>query len=79
MRAEHDGDGFISIFRGNRLEANAIVGMLRANGIDAVLSPDDAGGARPDVGFAQGTRILVRASEEDDARRVIDEAEPIPT
>jgi hypothetical protein len=53
--------------------------MLNANGVDAVLSSDDAGGARPDVGFVQGTRILVRASDEDEARRIIDEAEPIPT
>ena len=74
-----DGGEFVSIFRGNRLEANAILGMLLANGIEAVMSSDDAGGTRPDVGFAQGTRILVRASDEADARQVIDEAEPIPT
>lgn len=69
----------VSVYRGNRLEANAIVAVLQANGIAAVLSSDDAGGARPDVGFVQGTRVLVGASDEDDARRVIDEAEPIPT
>jgi hypothetical protein len=73
------GDELVSIYRGNRFEANAILGMLHANGIDAVLSADDAGGARPDVGFVQGTRILVRSTDEADARLVIDEAEPIPT
>jgi hypothetical protein len=56
-----------------------ILGMLNANGVDALLSADDAGGIRPDVGFVQGTRILVRSSDEADARRLIDEAEPIPT
>jgi hypothetical protein len=69
----------VAIFRGNRLEANAILAMLQANGIAAVLSSDDAGGARPDVGFVQGTRVLVESTDEDDARRMIDEAEPIPT
>ena len=73
------GGALVSIFRGSRTEANAILAMLQANGIEAVLSSDDAGGARPDVGFVQGTRILVRADDEADARRAIDEAEPIPT
>jgi type III secretory pathway lipoprotein EscJ len=72
-------DQFVCIFRGNRLEANSITALLQANGLDAVLSADDAGGTRPDVGFVQGTRVLVRASDLDDAKRLIDEAEPIPT
>lgn len=67
------------MFRGNRLEANSITAMLRANGIDAILSTDDAGGARPDVGFVQGTRVLVPTSDEDDARKLIDDPEPVPS
>jgi hypothetical protein len=72
-------DAFVCVFRGNRLEANAITAMLQANGLDAVLSTDDAGGARPDVGFVQGTRVLVRSSDEDDARRLIDDPESVPS
>lgn len=70
-------DAFVCVYRGNRLEANAITGMLQAHGIEAILSADDAGGTRPDVGFVQGTRVLVRSSEEDDARRLIDDSEPV--
>lgn len=72
-------DPFVQVFRGNRLEANSITAMLQANGIDAVLSADDAGGTRPDVGFVQGTRVLVRASDEEDARALIDDPEPVPS
>lgn len=72
-------DAFVCVFRGNRLEANSITAMLQANGIEAILSTDDAGGARPDVGFVQGTRVLVPSSDESDARQLIDDAEAVPT
>jgi hypothetical protein len=36
-------------------------------------------GLYPHVGFAQGRRIMVREDDEDEARRVINDAEPIPT
>ncbi len=71
-------DRFVCVFRGNRLEANSITAMLQANGIDAMLSTDDAGGARPDVGFVQGTRVLVPTPDEDDARSLIDDPETVP-
>jgi hypothetical protein len=61
----------VSVFRGARGEAIAIVGMLQANGVNAVLSSDDVGGTRPDIGFVQGTRVLVEESDEDDARTLI--------
>jgi hypothetical protein len=48
--------------------------MLRSSGIDAVLSSDDADGWYPQVGFVQGYRVLVLASEEADARELIGEA-----
>ncbi len=69
----------VSVFRGARGEAIAIAGMLRANGIDASLSSDDVGGLRPDVGFVQGTRVLVDASDVDDARRLIEDAQQVPS
>ncbi len=67
------------MFRGPMGEAHVIQGLLLSNGIDASLSSDSLGGAYQSVGFAQGTRIMVPADQEDDARRVIDEAEPIST
>lgn len=68
----------VSIFRGSREEAAVIVGVLQSRDVDSLLSADDAGGWRPDVGFVQGTRVLVRASDEAFARRVLAEAKPLP-
>jgi hypothetical protein len=67
------------VFRGQSGEAHVILGLLHSSGVDATLSSDSMGGAYQSVGYAQGTRILVPADEEEDARRVIDEAEPIST
>ncbi len=72
-------DEKVCVFRGPVGEAHVILGLLQSSGINATLSSDSLGGAYQSVGFAQGTRILVPVDEEDDARRVIDEAEPIPT
>ena len=67
------------MFRGPPGEAHVILGLLHSSGVDATLSTDSLGGAYQSVGFAQGTRVMVRADEEEDARRVIEEAEPIST
>ncbi len=67
------------MFRGQIGEAHVIQGLLLSNGVDATLSSDSMGGAYQSVGFAQGTRIMVPADQEEDARRVIEEAEPIST
>lgn len=64
------------MFRGALGEANAIVAMLRSSGIDAILSSDDADGWYPQVGFVQGYRVLVLASEEAEAKELMAEAEP---
>ena len=67
------------MFRGQLGEAQVIQGLLVSNEVDATLSSDSMGGAYQSVGFAQGTRVMVPGSEEEKARRVIDEAEPIPS
>jgi hypothetical protein len=54
-----------------------IVGVLQSRGVDAMLSADDAGGWRPDVGFVTGTLIYVRASDEKFARWVLETAQPL--
>jgi hypothetical protein len=51
--------------------------MLRSNDIDAVMLTDDADGWYPHVGFVQGYRVLVLASVEDEARRLLRDAEPL--
>ncbi len=55
---------------GSRIEAELIVGMLRNNGLRAVVSADDAGGLEPQLQM-QGVRVLVTPSDEASARRLL--------
>jgi hypothetical protein len=55
---------------GSRIEAELIVGMLRSNGVSAVLSADDAGGQEPQLQLA-GVRVLVIPSDEAAARQLL--------
>ena len=61
----------------SRTEAELIVGMLRSNGLRAVVSADDAGGVEPQLQL-QGVRVLVAASDEAEARQLIAEADETP-
>jgi hypothetical protein len=54
----------------SRIEAELLVGMLRSNGLRAVVSADDAGGLEPQLQL-QGVRVLVPPSEEAPARRLL--------
>jgi hypothetical protein len=56
----------------SRVEADLIVGMLRSNGLMAVISADDAGGQEPHL-QRRGVRVLVPPSEEVAARRLLAE------
>jgi Putative prokaryotic signal transducing protein len=58
----------------SRVEADLIVGMLRSNGLRAVISADDAGGQEPQL-QRRGVRVLVTPSEEAAARRLLAEIE----
>ena len=58
----------------SRIEAELIVGMLRSNGLNAVLSADDAGGQEPPLQI-QGVRVLVTPSDEALARQLLTEAD----
>ena len=55
-------------------EAELIAGMLGANGIEAVVSSDDAGGNEPQLQLTQGVRVRVAAEDESQARQLIAEA-----
>lgn len=61
----------------SRVEAELIVGMLRNNGLRAVVSADDAGGAQPPL-QTQGVRVLVTPSGEAPARRLLAAAGDAP-
>ncbi len=52
------------------IEAELIAGMLRNNGLRAVVSADDAGGLEPQLQI-QGVRVLVTRSDEAAARRLL--------
>lgn len=54
----------------SRTEADLIVGLLRSNGVRAVVSADDAGGLQPPLQL-QGVRVLVTPSDEAVARRLL--------
>ena len=63
---------------GSRIEAELIVGMLRSNGLTAVLSADDAGGQEPQLQL-QGVRVLVTPPDEAAARRLLAAGDDSPS
>ena len=62
----------------SRIEAELIVGMLRSNGLTAVLSADDAGGQEPQLQL-QGVRVLVTPSDEAAARQLLAASDDNPS
>ena len=58
----------------SRAEADLIVGLLRSNGLRAVVSADDAGGQDPQLQL-QGVRVLVAPGDETAARQLLADAE----
>lgn len=44
---------------GSRQDAELAMSLLEAHGITVFESADDVGGALPDIGFSEGTRLLV--------------------
>jgi hypothetical protein len=62
----------------SRIEAELIVGMLRNNGLTAVVSADDAGGQQPPLQI-QGVRVLVTPADEASARGLLAAADDTPS
>jgi len=62
----------------SRIEAELIVGMLRSNGVRAIVSADDAGGQEPPLQVA-GVRVLVPRFDEAPARQLLAEADETPS
>jgi putative signal transducing protein len=59
---------------GSRTEAELIVGLLSSHGLRAFVATDDAGGQEPQLQL-QGVRVLVAATDETAARRLLAAAE----
>ena len=59
---------------GSRTEAELIAGMLSSHGVRAAVSADDAGGQYPQM-QQDGVRVLVAASDEASARRLLADAD----
>ncbi|MGQ9689449.1 MAG: putative signal transducing protein [Desulfobaccales bacterium] len=55
----------------NRLEAEMAAGLLEAEGIQAFVSADDAGGAYPPLQHLRGVRLLVFPEDESRAREIL--------
>jgi hypothetical protein len=61
----------------NEVEARLAAAVLEANGIPAEVLTDTAGGALPSIAIIFPIRLLVRASDADLARELLDtSAEP---
>jgi len=78
----HEADGEIAsvpvAIAASRIEADLIVGMLRSNGVRAILSADDAGGQEPQLQL-QGVRVLVTPSDEAAARQLLAATDDSPS
>jgi Putative prokaryotic signal transducing protein len=55
---------------GSRTEADLIVGLLRSNGVRAVVLTDDAGGQEPQWQLS-GVRVVVSAADAETARALL--------
>jgi len=51
--------------------AEAAVELLKSEGIEAVISSDDAGGELPNLDLAGGVRVLVQSSDGEFARGIL--------
>jgi len=54
-----------------RLEAEMAAGLLEAEGIQAFVSADDAGGAYPPLQHIRGVRLIVFPEDADRAREIL--------
>jgi hypothetical protein len=58
----------------SQFEAELIAGLLQSNGLDAVVSADDAGGQEPQLQL-QGVRVLVSPANAVAARQILADAQ----
>jgi hypothetical protein len=67
----------MTIVHKERDEASAqiVVGFLQSNGIDAMISEDDAGDQLPSLEGVTGVQIFVPVEDAERARKLLDERE----
>jgi hypothetical protein len=53
-----------------RYEAELGKSVLVANGVDALIASDDAGGVRPELAFLRGVKLLVREEDAPKAQEI---------
>ena len=62
----------------NHETAEAAASLLRSEGVDAVVSADDAGGELPNLGLARRVRVVVQSENEAFARALLHQGEDAP-
>jgi len=62
----------------DRYIAEPVAQLLRANGIEAFIYSDDAGGVHPPLGMAYGTEIKVPESRLEEAKALLAAYEQAP-
>lgn len=75
MQSEHAdelGDLIVAQVYRFRHEAELARGMLEADGIEAVIVADDCGGQRPLLGASAGVRLLIRRSDAQKVRKLLE-------
>jgi len=55
----------------NRIEAEMAAGLLEAEGVEARVMADDAGGAYPMLQFVRGVRLLVARENQARAQEIL--------
>jgi hypothetical protein len=60
-------------FFSSQAEAEIARGLLVSNGIDALISSDDAGGMEPPLQYTAGVRLKVPASQLATAMKLLDD------
>jgi hypothetical protein len=57
----------------SRAQAEMMVELLRNEGVGAIARIDDAGGLRPEIVIGTGwAKVIVRAEDEDRARKILE-------
>ena len=76
---EFDYENFV-VFKTylNRPEAELAHSVLDANGIEAFISSDDAGGVRPELAFFRGVRVSVHQGDLQKAEELFQELPDAP-
>ena len=62
----------------NRPEAEFAHSVLDANGIEAFISSDDAGGSRPELAFLRGVKVSVHQDDLQKAEKLFEELPEAP-